>query len=82
MPIPTEPIGSIPRPPDLLAALRAGAAGQIAHEQFHRVEDAALRDTITRLEETGSPVITGVIMSKCSSGILPPNDTANPICKA
>ena len=46
MPIPTEPIGSIPRPPELLAAVRAHRAPQMSDQQFHASEDAALRDTI------------------------------------
>jgi len=41
MPIPTEPIGSIPRPPELLAAMGAHAARQISDEQFHAAEEAA-----------------------------------------
>ena len=58
MPIPTEPIGSIPRTTDLLAAMRAHAGGGISAEQLKTAEESALRDTIARLEETGSPVIT------------------------
>jgi len=58
MPIPTEPIGSIPRTADLLAAMRAHAAGQISGEQLKTAEESALCDTILRLEETGSPIIT------------------------
>jgi 5-methyltetrahydropteroyltriglutamate--homocysteine methyltransferase len=46
MPLPTEPIGSIPRPTDLLAAMKAYATGGISREQLHASEDAALRDTI------------------------------------
>jgi methionine synthase II (cobalamin-independent) len=34
MPIPTEPIGSIPRTADLLAAKRAHAVGKISAEQL------------------------------------------------
>ena len=71
MPIPTEPIGSIPRPPELLAAMRAHAAGQISDEQFHAAEEAALRDTITRLEATGSPVITDGEQTKPSFATYP-----------
>ena len=71
MPIPTEPIGSIPRRPDLLAAMRARAAGQMSDERFHAAEDAALRDTITRLEETGSPVITDGEQTKPSFATYP-----------
>ena len=48
MPIPTEPIGSIPRTADLLAAMRAHAAGGISAEQLKTAEELALRDTVTR----------------------------------
>jgi 5-methyltetrahydropteroyltriglutamate--homocysteine methyltransferase len=49
MPIPTEPIGSIPRPLELLAAMKAHAARQVSDEQLHAAKEAALRDTINRL---------------------------------
>lgn len=55
MMIPTEPIGSIPRPPELLAALDAG---EVAREQLDRLYEEAVRDTVQRFEATGSPVIT------------------------
>lgn len=58
MPIPTEPIGSIPRPADLLAAMHEHATAKISHEQLLVAEEAALRDTIERFERTGSPIIT------------------------
>ena len=38
--------------------MRAHAARQISDEQLHAAEEAALRDTISGLEATGSPVIT------------------------
>jgi 5-methyltetrahydropteroyltriglutamate--homocysteine methyltransferase len=76
MPIPNEPIGSIPRPPELLAAMRARAAGQMSDKQFH-AEDAALRDTITRLEETGSPIITDGEQSKPSFATYPLSGLTN-----
>ncbi|HXH41849.1 MAG TPA: 5-methyltetrahydropteroyltriglutamate--homocysteine methyltransferase [Thermoanaerobaculia bacterium] len=55
MTIPTEPIGSIPRPLELIAALSDGNAHDPAIEPLY---EAAIRDTIARFEETGSPVIT------------------------
>lgn len=54
--IPTEPIGSIPRPPQLLAAI--AAAGDDVHPSLDPLYDAAIRDTLRRFEETGSPVVT------------------------
>lgn len=71
MPIPTEPIGSIPRSQELLEALRAHAARQISDEQFHAAEEAALRDTINHLEATGSPVITDGEQTKPSFATYP-----------
>jgi methionine synthase II (cobalamin-independent) len=55
--IPTEPIGSIPRPVALLAAIdaRGGNAQDPALEPLY---EAAVRDTIRQFEATGSPVIT------------------------
>jgi len=56
--IPTEPIGSIPRPPELIAAFADRQAGGISPEAFDAIAERALRDTIRRFEQTGSPVIT------------------------
>ncbi len=53
--IPTEPIGSIPRPPELIASV---AAGEIVDPNVDPMYEAAVRDTIERFEATGSPVIT------------------------
>ncbi len=53
--IPTEPIGSLPRPPELIAAL---ARGDSDDPRLDALYDDAIRDTIARFEATGSPVIT------------------------
>jgi len=53
--IPTEPIGSIPRPDRLIDAL-AGTDGD--DPSLAPLYEAAIRDTIERMEATGSPVIT------------------------
>ena len=78
MPIPTEPIGSIPRTADLLAAMRAHAAGRVSAEQLKIAEESALRDTISRLEETGSPVITDGEQTKPSFATYPLSGIVNP----
>jgi 5-methyltetrahydropteroyltriglutamate--homocysteine methyltransferase len=56
MTIPTEPIGSIPRPPRLIEAI--AAAGNHADPALDPLYEDAIRDTIARFEATGSPVIT------------------------
>jgi 5-methyltetrahydropteroyltriglutamate--homocysteine methyltransferase len=77
MPIPTEPIGSIPRPPEFLAAMRARVTGRISEEQFRASEDVALRETIQRMEATGSPVITDGEQTKPSFATYPLTGVAN-----
>jgi len=53
--IPTEPIGSIPRPVDLIERVAQGDSEDPSLAPFY--EDA-IRDTIERFEATGSPVVT------------------------
>jgi 5-methyltetrahydropteroyltriglutamate--homocysteine methyltransferase len=55
VPIPTEPIGSIPRPPELISAMQESASDGAELEALYA---DAVRDTIGRFEATGSPVIT------------------------
>jgi 5-methyltetrahydropteroyltriglutamate--homocysteine methyltransferase len=55
MTIPTEPIGSIPRP---IALIEAVASGEIVDPDLDPRYDVAIQDTIERFEATGSPVIT------------------------
>ena len=57
MSIPTEPIGSIPRPRALIDALAANG-GRTDDPTLEPVFEDAIRDTIARFEATGSPVIT------------------------
>ena len=52
--IPTEPIGSIPRPLSLIQAIAANPQDPALDALY----DAAVRDTIAQFEATGSPVIT------------------------
>ena len=56
MSIPTEPIGSIPRPLRLLEAI--AAAGDAEDPSLAPLYEEAVRNTIECFEETGSPVIT------------------------
>ena len=56
MSIPTEPIGSIPRPLQLIDAVKT--LGDHADPSLDPLYEEAVRDTIARFEATGSPVIT------------------------
>jgi 5-methyltetrahydropteroyltriglutamate--homocysteine methyltransferase len=71
MPIPTEPIGSIPRPRDLIEAMAALAAGEIPQKDLQALQDEARRDTIRRFEATGSPVISDGEQTKPSFATYP-----------
>ena len=53
--IPTEPIGSIPRPSKLLDAIKRYGN---SHPSVEPLYEEAIRDTIEQFEATGSPVIT------------------------
>src|SRR3984893_5354346 len=53
--IPTEPIGSIPRPVDLIERV---ARGDSEDPNLAPLYEDAIRNTIERFEATGSPVVT------------------------
>src|SRR5581483_7991634 len=55
--IPTEPIGSVPRSDELVAAIDAAAGGSISDDELESLFDAAVRDTVARMEAVGSPVV-------------------------
>ena len=71
MAIPTELIGSIPRPRELLQAYTSFAAGTIDAEARAFAEQSALKDTIQRLEQTGSPVLSDGEQTKPSFATYP-----------
>ncbi|ATY16413.1 5-methyltetrahydropteroyltriglutamate--homocysteine methyltransferase [Amycolatopsis sp. AA4] len=58
MTIPSEPIGSIPRPPELLGALAARESGQLGDAAFASVLDRAVRETIETQASLGATVVT------------------------
>ena len=66
MAIPTEQIGSIPRPPQLLESIKSFETGAL-----ERQYEEALRETIIRLEHTDSPVITDGEQTKPSFATYP-----------
>ena len=56
--LPTEPLGSIPRPPALVQAIRDADAGRFDPAELEALYDDAVRDTLRRFEATGSPVVS------------------------
>lgn len=71
MAIPTEPIGSIPRPQALLAAIASWESGETSAADLAAARDDAVRDTIRRLEQAGSPVVTDGEQTKPSFATYP-----------
>lgn len=75
--LPTEPIGSIPRPVELIEAWSGLQSGQISPTQFDRIAELAVRDTLQRFEETGSPVVTDGEQTKPSFATYPLDGLSN-----
>jgi 5-methyltetrahydropteroyltriglutamate--homocysteine methyltransferase len=77
MPILTEPIGSIPRPAALTAAILSFQAGKTNASELEVAYAEALRDTIERFEQTGSPVISDGEQTKPSFATYPLSGLTN-----
>lgn len=75
--LPTEPIGSIPRPDELIEGLRAHRRGDLSDDALDRIYDRAVRATIDAFEETGSPVITDGEQAKPSFLTYPVDGAEN-----
>lgn len=75
MAIPTENVGSLPRPAKLQAALADYDAGKITREQLRREQDDASRDSIERMEATGSPIVSDGEQRASSFATYPLTDT-------
>jgi len=73
MKIQTEPIGSIPRTPELIAAITS-PSGNVDLEKLY---DKAVHDTLIEFEKTGSPIITDGEQTKSSFATYPLEGLAN-----
>jgi len=73
--IPTEPVGSLPRPSTLQAAYTAYDEGKIDLTALEAEQDAAIRDSIERFEVTGSPIISDGEQRSSSFATYPITDT-------
>ncbi|HLM49159.1 MAG TPA: hypothetical protein VK279_01325 [Solirubrobacteraceae bacterium] len=75
MPIPTELVGSLPRPMKLQEAYQAYDEGKITFEDLKAEQDAAAEDSIKRLEATGEPIVTDGEQRESSFATYPITDT-------
>ena len=56
--IPTEPVGSLPRPSSLQKAYAEYDAGNISKDDLEAEQDAAAKDSIEQMEATGAPIVS------------------------
>lgn len=75
MSIPTENVGSLPRPMKLQEAIAAYDAGNITKEELKTVQDEACRDSIERMEATGAPIVSDGEQRVSSFATYPLADT-------
>ena len=75
MPIPTENVGSLPRPMRLQQAIAAYDRGEITREQLGAEQDAAARDSVERMEATGSQIVSDGEQRASSFATYPLADT-------
>lgn len=75
MPIPTEPVGSLPRPMKLQEAIKEYDAGKITKDQLKTLQDAAAQDSLARMEATGSPIVSDGEQRVSSFATYPLADT-------
>ena len=73
--IPTEPVGSLPRPDKLQAAYAEYDEGKIDKQQLETEQEAAARDSIERGEATGAPIISDGEQWWSSFATYPVTDT-------
>ena len=73
--IPTEPVGSLPRPSKLQAAYADYDAGNISKDDLETEQEAAVKDSIERYEATGSPIISDGEQRWSSFATYPITDT-------
>jgi len=77
MTIPTEPVGSVPRPHALQQAMTAHANGEISTDALNTEFDSAVSETIQKLEATGSPIVSDGEQTKPSFATYPLDGLTN-----
>jgi methionine synthase II (cobalamin-independent) len=75
MPIPTENVGSLPRPLRLQETIAAYDKGEASFADLAAQQDAACKDSIERMEATGSPFVSDGEQRASSFATYPITDT-------
>lgn len=75
MAIPTENVGSLPRPMKLQEAYADFDDGKISFADLEKEQDAACKDSIERMEATGAPIVSDGEQRASSFATYPVTDT-------
>lgn len=75
MPIPTELVGSLPRPLKLQDAYENYDKGKIGWQELQSAQDEAAADSVHRLEATGETYVTDGEQRESSFATYPITDT-------
>ena len=75
MPLPTELVGSLPRPMKLQEAYEAHDQGELTWEDLQAEQDVAAEDSIKRLEQTGETAVTDGEQRESSFATYPITNT-------
>ena len=73
--IPTEPVGSLPRPAKLQAAYADYDSGLIKLADLEALQEIAAADSIKRMEATGAPIVSDGEQRWSSFATYPITDT-------
>ena len=73
--IPTEPVGSLPRPAKLQAAYADYDEGKIDQSELEALQDEAVKDSIENQEAAGSPIVSDGEQRWSSFATYPVTDT-------
>jgi methionine synthase II (cobalamin-independent) len=73
--IPTEPVGSLPRPMKLQEAYRDYDNDRIQLSQLEALQEEAAKDSIKRMEATGAPIVSDGEQRWSSFATYPVTDT-------
>jgi len=75
--IPTEPIGSVPRPTQLIVRSAGLSGGHVSASEVRALQEAAIRDTINAYREAGEQVLVDGEQTKPSFAHYPFEGVAN-----
>lgn len=72
--LPTEQVGSIPRPTNLQQAVLRADSGIVTAEELRGMQDVAVAETLERLRETGSQIVSDGEQRRTSFAVYPLGD--------